>query len=170
MELWKGVLKHVILTFAHLKRADSRIVRARCTFSRSKFDSVLKLKIQRQDFGRVLTRGLSDIEAFLIWNPSARDSELYPELCWHNHVGMTRVEWQEKIAGLSLPGPGPLAWHTRARRATRAGSRAPDSAPGLPASRATARARCGLPDPARAVAALAGAYPRRKYNPKRKLS
>ena len=66
-----------------------------------------------------------------------------------------RAELLDPVKSIDLPGSGPLAWPTRARRATRAGPRASDSAPGLPASRATARARCGLPCPARAVAALA---------------
>ena len=60
---WNALLHIIILTFAHLKRADSRIVRARCKFSHGKFDSVLKVKTQRKDF---ITDGPNDIGAYLL--------------------------------------------------------------------------------------------------------
>ena len=49
----------------------------------------MKFKGRRRNFGVLLTNGLNGIEAYLLWNPDAQDSEMYPELCWHNHVGMT---------------------------------------------------------------------------------
>ena len=40
-----------------------------------------------------------------MWNPNEQDSDRYPELCWHNNVGMALEEWKAKLS-LGLPGYG----------------------------------------------------------------
>ena len=54
--------------------------------------------------GMFMAMAVFGIKTYLIMNPNEQDAIEYPDLFWHNHVGVTLPEWKHMMKTSRMPG------------------------------------------------------------------